>query len=240
MIYLDVTGACRLPLQTGIPRTTRELFSGLQRLLSDVCPVVWQPFTAKYTHLSPRAERMLRDPFAEEFARQNPPADSTFPIMRAALADLVRFAPGRVEAGEFVSPDAILLITSIFPDNRLEYLLKLRGQNGRRLAIFHDAIPLCDPAVKGWIRGRHVKALEVFAAMDGVICVSKTSEQLLRRLWDDHGMEATHTREVEQVGSVPAGLHTFLRVYTRTRTTPVPPRTNDMSDATAAAGTDAH
>ena len=193
MIYLDVTGACRLPLQTGIPRTTRELASWLQRLLPDVCPVAWQPFQRGYTRLSSRSQRMMEDPFAEEFSCRNPPSDSTVPIMAAALADLLQGAPSKIRAGEIHASDATLLITSIIPDNRLEKMLRLNGRPVRRLAIFHDAIPLRDPAVKGWIRGRHVKALKVFAAMDAVICVSGASEHELQRLWADHGMTPAPT-----------------------------------------------
>jgi glycosyltransferase involved in cell wall biosynthesis len=193
MIYLDVTGGCRLPLQTGIPRTTRELFSGLRRHLPDLLPVAWQPFSEHYTRLSPMAERILGDPFGDELSRRRPPSDSTLPIMAAALNDMLRHAPGKIRSEKFVAPDATLLITSIFPDNRLEYLLRLKGSAGRRLAIFHDAIPLGDPAVRGWIRSRHVKSLEVFASMDLVICVSEASERVLRRLWADHGISPTQT-----------------------------------------------
>jgi glycosyltransferase involved in cell wall biosynthesis len=198
MIYLDVTGACRLPLQTGIPRTTRELYRLLKRSssFSNVLPVTWQPFTANYTRLSPGVERMLEDPCAIEFSDRKPPSDSTLPILASALKDLLLHAPKRVGAKFFRTSDSVLLITSIFPDNRLEYQLKLQGKPGRRLAIFHDAIPLLDPAVKGWIRGRHIKALKVFAGMDAVICVSETSENTLKKLWDDHGMLPTITHSL--------------------------------------------
>jgi glycosyltransferase involved in cell wall biosynthesis len=195
MIYVDVTGACRLPLQTGIPRTSRELYNLIKesRGFPNVMPVVWQPFTASYTRLSPKSEGLLHTPFEEKTSRRKSPSDSTLPILMAAFKDLLRHAPKRVGAKLFRASDSTLLITSIFPDNRLEYLLKLNGKPGRRLAIFHDAIPLLDPAVKGWIRDRHIKALEVFSGMDAVICVSQASEEVLKKLWGDHGMKSTTT-----------------------------------------------
>jgi glycosyltransferase involved in cell wall biosynthesis len=195
MIYVDVTGACRLPLQTGIPRTSRELYNLIKesRGLPNVMPVVWQPFTASYTRLSPKSEGLLHTPFEGKTSRRKPPSDSTLPILAAALEDLLRHTPQRVDAKLFLTSGSTLLITSIFPDNRLEYLLRLQGKPGRRLAIFHDAIPLLDPAVKGWIRDRHIKALEVFSGMDAVICVSQASEEVLKKLWGDHGMVSTAT-----------------------------------------------
>jgi glycosyltransferase involved in cell wall biosynthesis len=193
MIYVDVTGACRLPLQTGIPRTTRELYRLLKGTLPDVQPVAWQPFTASYTHLSPRSEELINTPCAERRPLRKTPSDSTLPILSSAFGDLFRYFPPAIGGEYFCKRGSTLLITSIFPDNRLEYLLNLNGKQGRRLAIFHDAIPLRDPAVKGWIRGRHVKALKVFAAMDAVICVSGASEHELQRLWADHGMTPAPT-----------------------------------------------
>jgi glycosyltransferase involved in cell wall biosynthesis len=213
MIYVDVTGACRLPLQTGIPRTTREVYKLLKLVgggLGDVLPVAWQPFTACYTRLSPRTEGLLNSPFAGLRSLRKTPSDSTLPILSSALGDLLRYFPPRVGAGALCTRGSIFLITSIFPDNRLEYLLKLQGKPGRRVAIFHDAIPLLDPAVKGWIRGRHVKALEVFAGMESVICVSETSEKTLKNLWADHGMFPTITHvlpwPVPLTGSRPSWL----------------------------------
>lgn len=199
MIWLDVTGACRLPLQTGIPRTTRELYKFLRGGgvggggLGDVLPVAWQPFTASYSRLSPVATGLLHSPFAGKHSSRKSPSDSTWPILAAALGDALRYSPPQVEAKSLGVRGSTLLITSLFPDNRLEYLLKLKGQPGRRLAIFHDAIPLQDPAVRGWIRGRHVKALEVFSSMDAVICVSQASEEALKKLWTDHRMAPAST-----------------------------------------------
>jgi glycosyltransferase involved in cell wall biosynthesis len=193
MIWLDVTGGCRLPLQTGIPRTTRELYKLLLDRTSGLVPVAWQPFTANYTRLSPKAAGLLHNPFAHGRYNLKPPSDSTFPILGAALADALRFSSPKVNAERMCAKGSTLLITSIFPDNRLDYLLKLKGRSGRRIAVFHDAIPLGDGAVRGWIRGRHVKALEVFSSMDAVICVSKTSEEALKSLWAGHRMTPTVT-----------------------------------------------
>ena len=75
MIYVDVTGACRLPLQTGIPRTSRELYNLIKesRGLTNVMPVAWQPFTASYTRLSPESEGLLHTPFEGKTSRRKSP-----------------------------------------------------------------------------------------------------------------------------------------------------------------------
>ena len=59
MLYLDVTGGCTLPLQSGIPRTTRAVHRLVQGRLGDVMPIRWQPFRNAYTRLSPRARAVL-------------------------------------------------------------------------------------------------------------------------------------------------------------------------------------
>jgi glycosyltransferase involved in cell wall biosynthesis len=222
MIYVDVTGACRLPLQTGIPRTTRELYRLLKGALTDVQPVAWQPFAASYTHLSQRSEVLINTPFDEWRSLRKMPSDSTLPILSSAFVDLVRSFPPAIGGECFCARGSTLLITSIFPDNRLEYLLKLKGKQGRRIAIFHDAIPLLDSAVKGWIRGRHVKALKVFGGMDAVICVSEASESTLKKLWSDHGMAPAKTHILPwpvplhgsrpSLGEPPAGVPSILCV----------------------------
>jgi glycosyltransferase involved in cell wall biosynthesis len=84
----------------------------------------------------------------------------------------------------------VLLLTSIFPDNRLEYLQKLTKSPGRKIAIFHDAIPLRDPNVADWEKKRHIKTLRLLSQMDTVIAVSAAAGKELHELWLEHAIPA--------------------------------------------------
>ena len=184
MIYLDVTGACLLELEAGIPRTTRGLWSLLQR---EATPVFWQPFRGRYTELSTRSRRLLMGDF---FPPRRPPRDSTLPLLWASLRDLGQRAK-TVELTKIIGNRDLLLLTSIFPDNRLGYLQKLAKAPGRKAAIFHDAIPLRDPNVVGWERSRHVEGLRTLAQMDLVIAISESAATDLLKLWQENRLAPT-------------------------------------------------
>jgi glycosyltransferase involved in cell wall biosynthesis len=169
MIYLDVTGGCTLPLQSGIPRTTRAIARLARARLRGVVPIRWQPFRATYTRLSPRATALLEGRVPPPCP---PPRDTTGPLLRAALRDLIPPWPAAVSLHRALRPADTLLLTSLFPDNRLGHLEKLTAAPGRRVMIFHDAIPLRDPNVRPWERRQHVRALRLLAKMDLVIAVS--------------------------------------------------------------------
>jgi glycosyltransferase involved in cell wall biosynthesis len=191
MIYVDVTGACLLPLQSGIPRTTR----GIYRLLDDhlpgeTIPIFWQPFRGGYTQLSSRARTLLQNPFATRFRSKRTPRDSTLPLLWASFSDLFSAWPPAVPLPQRMRPDDTFLLTSLFPDNRLEYLERMASAPGFKIAIFHDAIPLRDPNVAPWEKRRHLKTLHLYSKLDAVIAVSRAAADDLSALWLEHGITA--------------------------------------------------
>jgi glycosyltransferase involved in cell wall biosynthesis len=137
--------------------------------LREVVPIRWQPFRATYTRLSPRATALLEGRVPPPCP---PPRDTTGPLLRAALRDLIPPWPAAVPLYRALRPADTLLLTSLFPDNRLGHLEKLATAAGRRVVIFHDAIPLRDPNVRPWERRQHLRALRLLAKMDLVIAVS--------------------------------------------------------------------
>jgi len=184
MIYVDVTGACLLPLQSGIPRTTRGVYQLLvEQKSKEIRPLFWQPFRGCYTDLSIRAQALLRDPFSVIASSKKTPRDSTLPLLWASFSDLLGPWPQVVPLNKFMGPQDTFFITSIFPDNRLEYLQRLMSHPGQKIAIFHDAIPLRDSNVAGWEKSRHVKTLRLLSQMSLVIAVSRAAENDLRELW---------------------------------------------------------
>jgi glycosyltransferase involved in cell wall biosynthesis len=193
MTYLDVTGGCVLPLQSGIPRTTRELHRLMQGRLSDYLPIRWQPFRRGYTRLSRRAAALLHNPFGERGLRGTPPRDTTGPLLRASLRDLAPPWAASVPLRRTLQSGDVFLITSLFPDNRLEYLMDLAQGPARKIAIFHDAIPLRDPNVSSWEKKRHRLALRVLSRMDLVIAVSEAARLDLLGLWQEQELPSTPT-----------------------------------------------
>jgi glycosyltransferase involved in cell wall biosynthesis len=196
MIYLDVTNACRLPLQTGIPRTSRALYQLLRNASAPLCAIAWQPFLFSYTEMSGRTQALLENPFASDSGQGQAPRDTTLPLLTASLADLALGRPRRVDLAARLQPGDTLLVTSLFPDNRLNYLQRLKSAPGRKIAIFHDAIPLADENVPGWEKRLHVAGLRVFAAMNLIICVSSSAEDELHFCWKRHQISPTSTHVV--------------------------------------------
>ena len=188
MIYIDVTGGCLLPLQSGIPRTTRNVYRLLEEHRPGSVPVAWQPFRIGYTRLSARTHAILENRFVLPPGARAP-RDSTVPFLAACLRELTPPWPPRVPLNRAMQSEDKLLITSLFPDNRLEYLLRLCQRPGRRIALFHDAIPLVDPNVPAWEKKRHIKLLRVHAAMDVNLSVSRVSREVLQGLWESNGIK---------------------------------------------------
>ena len=193
MIYLDVTSGCVLPLQSGIPRTTREIYRLAQTRLPDCLPIRWQPFRRGYTRLSRHAAALLQNPFGERSLRQKIPSDTTWPLLRASLRDLTPPWPAAVPLHRHLQTGDVLLLTSLFPDNRLEYLHRLAHSAGRKIAIFHDAIPLRDPNVRPWEKKRHLQALRALSGMDQVIAVTEAARLDLLELWKEHTLAPAPT-----------------------------------------------
>jgi len=187
MISIDVTGGCLLPLQSGIPRTTRNIYRLLQEHRPGTVPVTWQPFRFGYTGLSVRAEAILENRYSLPPGLR-PPRDATGPFLAACLREMALPWPRRVPLHRTMQARDTLLLTSLFPDNRLEYLAKLCLCPGRRVALFHDAIPLVDPNVPAWEKKRHLKLLKVHAAMDVNLSVSCASREILLDLWKSNGI----------------------------------------------------
>jgi glycosyltransferase involved in cell wall biosynthesis len=184
MIYVDVTAGCLLPLQSGIPRTTRGLWRLLRETKPEATPCFWQPFRAGYTGLSPRARALLENQFEPP---SHPPRDATLPLLWAGLSDL-RFWPATLPLHEMMQAGDTLLLTSIFPDNRIAYLQRLMDRPGRKIAIFHDAIPLRDPNVSAWEKKRHVKILQLLSRLDLAIAVAQSARDDLQALSMHHGI----------------------------------------------------
>jgi len=209
MMYLDVTGGCTLPLQSGIPRTTREIHRLARERLREMMPIRWQPFRRAYTRLSSRATALLENRPPGHSRDRRVPRDTTGPMLRAAFCDLASW-PAAVPLNRTLRAVDTLLLTSLFPDNRIGYLEKLLAAPGRKIALFHDAIPLRDPNVPAWEKKIHLRALRLLARFDLVIAVSDAARDDLLALTAENDLPAPRTSVIRW----PVPFHTARPAFT--------------------------
>ena len=193
MVYVDVTSACLLPLQSGIPRTTRGIYSLLQRNIPNLQPLTWQPFFWSYTELSSHAKKLLHNPFPSTGKRHSTPKDWLLPLLWASFQDACTH-PKSWSMRKSLTEKDTLFVTSLFPDNRLPYLRKHLLGPGRKVVLFHDAIPLLDQHVPTLGKKLHESMLRLMSEFDLVICVSQSAQTHLNSLWKERGIRPTKTQ----------------------------------------------
>ena len=172
------------------------------------CPFAGNPFAAPIRGLSRRATALLENRATASDSRRAP-SDTTGPLLMAALRDLIPPWPQAAPLHRTLRPADTLLLTSLFPDNRIGYLEKLASAPGRRVAIFHDAIPMRDPNVRAWERDLHVRGLKLLARMDLIIAVSGAARSDLLLLMADHAIDYSQDRGDPVAGAVRIGSPRF-------------------------------
>jgi glycosyltransferase involved in cell wall biosynthesis len=183
MIYLDVTSAARSSTNAGVQRAVRGIYRHLHPG-GAVRPVRWDFSAKRYARLSPRENNLLTDPFGSSAKPVSIPGFLNGLTSAGALSDhWTRRARG-LSPATFPEPGDVLLIPDLCWDARIYSWSKLAQRPGRKIAIFHDAMPLR-------IRGQANSKDELFAQyvqrlaqLDLVICV---------RYWRDFGITAKPT-----------------------------------------------
>jgi glycosyltransferase involved in cell wall biosynthesis len=191
MIYLDVTSAAASSLNAGVQRAAR----GIHRHLhadSEVCPVRWD-FSAKcYALLSPREYLFLTDPFGSDAKPVSIPLLNGL-ASTGALSDRWSRRARGLRLATFLKPGDLLLIPDLCWDSRIRSWSKLARLPGRKVAIFHDAMPL---RIRGQAHSNdelYAQYVRELAQLDLVICISEEVEQDLLRFWCDFGITAKPT-----------------------------------------------
>jgi glycosyltransferase involved in cell wall biosynthesis len=190
MIFIDVTGACKSPKNTGMQRITRHIF----RRLSARVPttgICWNLVGNRYQYLGQRERDVLESPFQV----LNRP--SARPEIRGEhfFAELHRqFFRDPIDLPYELGSGDVLLIPDIYRDGRLAELPRIIAQGGARtVAIFHDAAALRLPSLYPKAHPRFRDYIVSLAVFDLVICVSHSSRDELLRLWNEFGTLPTET-----------------------------------------------
>jgi glycosyltransferase involved in cell wall biosynthesis len=188
MIYLDVTNACRSPVNTGVRRMQRGLHEWL-KTRDDYVPVCWQSAWQSYRTLRRSDYRNLEE---SRRARGLQLYDFFAPGM---FSDWLRVVDDGMRLLDFfreARPVDTLLISDLLWDNRAPVIHRLWETGLHRVAIFHDAIALRQKQsrVDAYFCRRGIRAL---AEMDAVVCISQEAEDDLLHYWGRLRLRPTST-----------------------------------------------
>ena len=192
MIYLDVTSAAASPVNMGVHRTIR----GLHRHLAarhEVTPLRWDPSGRCYARLSPREEANLRSPFASYREAASVPGQGDWGHWLGAWRDARSRPRRRVPAAEVLAEGNTLLLPDLSWDPRIRAWAGFAAWPGRKVAIFHDAMPLRLPGQADSHDALFAEYVRALAHLDLVICISREVEADLLRYWAEFGCTAKPT-----------------------------------------------
>lgn len=210
-LLLDVTQAASAPKHTGVERIERALWRVLGARRT-VIPIVWDNVLRQYTR--PDAPELLRleNPFRMEVpSRPDKPEGSGLSwLVKKATAPWKRRSR-RISVEELSFSGGVSLLAEPFPDHRAPFWEK-RLQL-RKWAICHDVIPWEEAGGESGLLPRYDAYLAALATCKGVICISKHTETLLHKAWDEAGLKAVPTMVLPWPVDFPGS-----------RPLPVPPR----------------
>jgi glycosyltransferase involved in cell wall biosynthesis len=194
MIYLDVTSAAASRMSTGVQRAIRGIYRALgdQRLV----PVIWDWQGRGYAELSDLEMDRLVSPFDNGFRKSFwPDVQEQFLSFRGICNQFGR-RKRRLPMHGFPGAGNTLLIPDLCWDSRVGSWQKLAAQPGRKVAIFHDAMPLRLPGQSSSRDTLFAEYVRSLGLMDLVICVSREVEQDLLRYWKEFGISPKATKVI--------------------------------------------
>jgi glycosyltransferase involved in cell wall biosynthesis len=184
MIFLDVTSAASSPMNMGVQRTVRGLYTHL-KARHPVIPVRWDFFFKRYARLSAREQNFLDHPFASYTKSEAIPGRWNWRTYYEGWKD----AWSRSERGllpeELLQSQNLLLIPDLCWDTRIHAWPRLAALPGRKIAIFHDAMPLRIPGQADSHDKLFAQYVRALACMDQVVCISREVEDDLLHYWKE-------------------------------------------------------
>jgi glycosyltransferase involved in cell wall biosynthesis len=195
MIYLDVTSAASSPLNMGVQRTVRGLYAHL-KVREPITPVRWDFFSKCYSKLSAREQIFLDHPFASYTQSEATPGRWNWRTYYEGWKDSWTRSRRGVSHEELLEGRNVLLIPDLCWDARIFGWSLLARIPGRKIAIFHDAMPLRIPGQADSHEKRFAQYVRALACMDLVICISQEVEKDLLHYWKVFGLEPKPIRVI--------------------------------------------
>jgi glycosyltransferase involved in cell wall biosynthesis len=193
MIYLDVTSAAASPVNMGVQRMVRGIYA-LWRDRPDVVPLRWDFSRQRYATLSPREALHVRQPFANYTGATATPGRWSASHLWAAWRDRATRGSRGLEHGALLAHENILLVPDLCWDKRIHAWSRFKNLPGRKVAVFHDAMPLRLPGQADSDDALFAEYVRALAQLDLVICISREVEHDLHGFWDKFGLAPAPTR----------------------------------------------
>ena len=194
MIYLDVTSAAASRMSTGVQRAIRGIHTCLKD--HDFAPVTWDRLGRCYASLSGLERMRLESPFANGFRKSFWPDVQEQFFSLGGIRDGFGKKERRISMHGFPGEGNLLLIPDICWDSRVGSWEKLAAQPGRKVAIFHDAMPLRLPGQSSSRDALFADYVRGLGRMDLVICVSREVEQDLLGYWKEFRVPPKPTKVI--------------------------------------------
>jgi glycosyltransferase involved in cell wall biosynthesis len=194
MIYLDVSSAASSAVNMGVHRTVRGIDHCLKGLsLGDVTPLRWDFSSCSYATLSAREQGFLENPFQDYKGAQALPGRWPWRQWKQSWMDQRTRAERRVDLKSCLSEKDLLLIPDLCWDRRIEAWPSLAEVAGKKIAVFHDAMPLNLPGQSGSNDKLFRDYVCALACLDHVICISQEVQADLLRYWEQFGVKPKPT-----------------------------------------------
>ena len=193
MIYMDVTSAAATPVNMGVQRTVRGLYSHL-RQRCPVTPVRWDFHGKCYARLSPRETGFLDHPFASYKKSSGTPGRWDLQHWLEDWKDWWTRSSRRLATSAVLHAGNTLLISDLCWDTRICSWAAMGSLRGKKIAVFHDAMPLRIPGQADSHDKLFAEYVRQLAQMDLVICISQEVEDDLLRYWKEFGLTPKPTR----------------------------------------------
>jgi glycosyltransferase involved in cell wall biosynthesis len=193
MIYMDVTSAAASPMNMGVQRTIRGLYSHLTQRQA-VTPLRWDFGSNCYVRLSPREAGFLDRPFAFYRGSTGTPGRWDWRHTCADWMDAWTRSGRRLPMSLVLGPGNTLFLPDLCWDARIRSWTGMAALPGRKIAVFHDAMPLRIPGQADSHDRLFAEYVRELARMDLVICISREVEDDLLRYWTEFGVEPRPTR----------------------------------------------
>ena len=192
MIYLDVTSAAASPVNMGVQRTVRGLYAHL-KVREPITPVRWDFSRKRYSRLSVREQIFLDHPFASYTKSEAVPGRWNWRAYYEGWKDYWTRHRRGIAHQELLQSRNVLLIPDLCWDTRVHAWSHMAEFPGRKVVIFHDAMPLRIPGQADSHDKLFAHYVRALACLDLVICISQEVENDVLHYWNEFGLEPKPT-----------------------------------------------
>jgi glycosyltransferase involved in cell wall biosynthesis len=193
MIYLDVTSAAASPVNMGVQRTVRGIYSHLKPRTA-VTPVTWDFARKRYAHLSPRELGYLESPFASYEKSVGTPGAWDFKHFVASWKDYFTRGERGIPMETLLAEGNTLFVPDLCWDPRIHSWKNNVKYPGRKIALLHDAMPMRIPGQADSNDKLFDVYLRELTHFDLVICISQEVKADLIGFWEKRGIPVKPTR----------------------------------------------